>query len=83
MEIHLSVRRKRKSSVWKKIFASIGILAAISVIAVTIYLIGIIGALDELDLDNLINYEQTSMIYDSRDNLITSIHGVETGFMYP
>lgn len=79
----VSKKKKKKSSVWKKIFASIGILAAISVIAVTIYLIGIIGALDELDLDNLINYEQTSMIYDSRDNLITSIHGVENRIYVP
>lgn len=78
-----SDKRGKKRSVWRKIFAIIGIIGALSVIAVTVYLVTIIGTLDELDPDSLIHYEQTSLVYDSQDNLISSIHGVENRIYIP
>ncbi len=51
--------------------------------AVMIYLVTIVGSLDELDMDNLINYQQTSMVYDNQDNLISSIHGIENRIYVP
>lgn len=78
-----SSKRGKIRSVLKRTFAVIGIIGALSVLAVTIYLITIIGTLDDLDPDSLINYEQTSLVYDNQDNLISSIHGVENRIYVP
>ena len=51
--------------------------------AVMIYLIAILGTLDEFDPNSLVEYEQTSLVYDRNDNLISSIHGVENRIYVP
>ncbi|HHU49705.1 MAG: transglycosylase domain-containing protein [Caldicoprobacterales bacterium] len=78
-----SDKRRKKRSIWKKVFAIIGIIGAMAVMAVMIYLVTIIGTLEDLDPDSLVNYEQTSMVFDNQDNLISSIHGVENRIYVP
>ena len=85
-----SVKNSRKSKVrtkrhliLRRIFAVIGIIAALTVMAVMIYLIAILGTLDEFDPNSLVEYEQTSLVYDRNDNLISSIHGVENRIYVP
>jgi 1A family penicillin-binding protein len=76
-------RKRKKPSVWKKIFAFFGILTAIAVLAIVIYLINIIGTLDDLDPGSLVNYEQTSLVFDSEGELISSIHGSKNRIYVP
>ena len=81
---HKNSKEKRKgSSIWKKIIATIAILGALMVIAVGIYLFTILETLDELDPDSIVNYNQTSLVYDSQDNLVSSIHGIENRIYVP
>ncbi|HHY82356.1 MAG TPA: PBP1A family penicillin-binding protein [Clostridiales bacterium] len=76
-------KNKKGLAILKKIFAVIGILGALSVLAVTIYLFTIIGTLDDFDPEKLVDYEQTSLVYDRNDNLISSIHGIENRIYVP
>lgn len=84
MDKHKNSKGKKKGgSIWKKILAIIGILAALMVIAVGIYLFTILGSLDNLDPESIVKYDQTSLVYDSHDNLISSIHGIENRIYVP
>lgn len=75
--------KKKGGSLWKKIIAIIAILGALMAIAVGIYLFTILDTLDDLDPDSIVNYNQTSLVYDSQDNLVSSIHGIENRIYVP
>ncbi len=75
--------KKKGGSIWKKIIAAIAILGALMVIAVGVYMFTILESLEELDPDSIVNYNQTSLVYDNQDNLISSIHGIENRIYVP
>ncbi|NLC44570.1 MAG: hypothetical protein GX783_09855, partial [Clostridiales bacterium] len=75
--------QRKGGSIWKKIIATIAILGALMVIAVGVYMFTILESLEELDPDSILNYNQTSLVYDNQDNLISSIHGIENRIYVP
>jgi 1A family penicillin-binding protein len=75
--------KKASRSIWRKIFAVIGIIGVASVLTVLIYLISIVGTLKGLKPEDLVNYQQTSLVYDYQDNLVSNIHGIENRIYVP
>src|SRR5690606_12329904 len=75
--------RKKSRSIIKRILAVLGIIGALTVMAAMVYLFTILGTLDDFDPESLDDYEQTSLVYDNQDNLISSIHGIENRIYVP
>ena len=75
--------QKKGRSFFKKFLSVIGILGAMAGIAVGVYLFTILGTLDDFDPESVINYEQTSLVYDNQDNVLSSVHGQENRIYVP
>ncbi|HOB20957.1 MAG TPA: biosynthetic peptidoglycan transglycosylase, partial [Candidatus Atribacteria bacterium] len=79
-------KKDRKRTIWsvvKKILTVFLILGAVAGIAAGVYLYTILGTLDKFDPDALDDYQLTTFVYDSEDNLISSIHGIENRIQIP
>lgn len=77
-----SKKRKGRSSInWRKIIGRIIIVAIIlfslSVIAAGIYAASLIEEVKDFDPKDLLDYSQTSFVYDKDGNLITGVYGIE------
>jgi penicillin-binding protein 1A len=75
--------KRAPRSIWKRILAIVGLFGAAIAVTILVYLISIIGTLDDFNPEDLQNYAQTSLVYDCQDNLISDIHGIENRIYVP
>src|SRR5690554_3892041 len=75
--------KKTPRSIWKKILAVVGVIGAAIAVTILVYLVSVLGTLDDFNPEDLQNYAQTSLVYDYQDNLISDIHGIENRIYVP